>query len=113
MVSLSCKFPNGVRGAVSIPRYMAWRQNDVFSAMALYDQSGASPMLGRTFTAPEDTPNGPKAAIIGEKLWRSHFASDPAIHHAKQRIVSDRWDHPGQLRREPYCRGMETAAGGS
>jgi putative ABC transport system permease protein len=79
----------------------------VFSAMALYDQSGpglnlggadrpqqikgvhisadyfkvfgANPMLGRTFTAPEDAPNGPKAAIVSEKLWRSHFASDPAI----------------------------------
>src|SRR5882757_10785683 len=40
MVSLNRKFPTGVGGAVSIPKYMAWRQNDVFSAMALYDQSG-------------------------------------------------------------------------
>ena len=112
MVILSRKFPNGEGGgSVSIPKYMAWRQNDVFSAMALYDQSGpglnlginpggagrpqqikgvhisadyfkvfgANPMLGRTFSASEDAPNGPKAAIIGEKLWRSHFAGDPAI----------------------------------
>jgi putative ABC transport system permease protein len=108
MVSLSRKFLNSDGGgSVSIPKYMAWRHNDVFSAMALYDQSGpglnlggvgrpqqikgvhisadyfkvfgASPMLGRTFTASEDGPNGPKAAIIAEKLWRSHFASDPAI----------------------------------
>lgn len=108
IVSLSRKFPNSDGGgSVSIPKYMAWRQNDVFSAMALYDQSGpglnlggagrpqqikgvhisadyfkvfgASPMLGRTFTTSEDSPNGPKAAIIGEKLWRSHFASDPAV----------------------------------
>jgi predicted permease len=109
MVSLSRKFLNGgdAGGSVSIPKYMAWRQNNVFSAMTLYDQSGpglnlggadrprqikgvhisadyfkvfgASPMLGRTFTTSEDSPNGPKAAIIGEKLWRSHFASDPAV----------------------------------
>src|SRR4051794_4468617 len=108
MVSLSRKFLNSDGGgSVSIPKYMAWRQNNVFSAMTLYDQSGpglnlggadrpqqikgvhisadyfnafgASPMLGRTFTASEDSPNGPKAAIIGEKLWRSHFASDPAV----------------------------------
>jgi predicted permease len=110
MVSLSRKFLNSDGGgSVSIPKYMAWRQNDVFSAMTLYDQSGpglnlggtdrpqqikgvhisadyfkvfgANPILGRTFTASEDSPNGPRAAIIGEKLWRSHFATDPAILH--------------------------------
>jgi putative ABC transport system permease protein len=107
MVRLGRKFPNGGGNSVSIPKYMAWRRSDVFSAMTLYDQSGpglnlgsaghprqikgvhisadyfkvfgANPMLGRTFTASEDSPHGPKAAIIAEKLWRSHFAGDPAI----------------------------------
>jgi putative ABC transport system permease protein len=40
MVRLGRKFPNGGGNSVSIPKYMAWRQNDVFSAMTLYDQSG-------------------------------------------------------------------------
>jgi predicted permease len=40
---------------------------------------GASPMLGRTFTAAEDSPNGPKAALISESLWRTRFGSDPNI----------------------------------
>ena len=96
-------------GSVSIPKYMVWRRNgdDVFSAMTLYDQSGpglnlggagrprqikgvhisadyfkvfgVNPMLGRAFTASEDAPHGAKAAIIAEKLWRSYFASDPAV----------------------------------
>ena len=86
---------------------MTWRHNNVFSHMALYDQGGPglnissgdrpeqvkgihisadyfrvfgiSPMRGRNFSAAEDSPNGPKAAIISEKLWRAHFGSDPQI----------------------------------
>jgi predicted permease len=34
---------------------------------------------GRTFTAEEDLPNGPRVAVISEGLWRRHFGSDPNI----------------------------------
>lgn len=37
------------------------------------------PLLGRTFTAEEDRPNGPRAAILSYRLWRSRFAGDTAI----------------------------------
>lgn len=37
------------------------------------------PLLGRTFTAEEDQPNGPRAAILAYGLWRSYFGSDPGI----------------------------------
>jgi putative ABC transport system permease protein len=101
------KFPQGTGYSSSIPKYMVWRQNKVFSAMTLYDFSGPGmnltdgdrpqqvkgvhitadyfkvfgigPALGRAFTASEDAPNGPKAAIISDKLWKSHFGSDPNI----------------------------------
>lgn len=101
------KFPQGEGYSVSIPKYMVWRQNNVFSTMALYDFSGPGmnitdgdrpqqvkgvhvsadyfkvfgigPAIGRTFTASEDAPNGPKAAIISDKLWKSHFGADPDI----------------------------------
>lgn len=107
LVKLGRKYPGGAGYSNSIPKYMVWRHNDVFSAMTLYDQGGPglnlstgdrseqvkgihisagyfkvfgiSPMKGRTFTSLEDSPNGPKAAIISEKLWRSHFGSDPQI----------------------------------
>jgi predicted permease len=107
LVKLGRKYPNGTGYSNSIPKYMAWRHNDVFSAMAIYDQGGpglnltisdrpeqikgihvsadyfkvfgASPMRGRYFSAQEDLPNGPKAAIISEKLWRTRFASDSRI----------------------------------
>ena len=107
MVKLGRKYPDGVGYSNSIPKYMVWRHNDVFSAMAIYDQGGpglnltigdrpeqvkgihisadyfkvfgASPLRGRYFSAQEDAPNGPKAAIITEKLWRTRFANDPQI----------------------------------
>ncbi|MEP7339762.1 MAG: ABC transporter permease [Acidobacteriota bacterium] len=34
---------------------------------------GIQPTLGRNFTQEEDTPNGPKAAILGHGLWQSRF----------------------------------------
>ncbi len=101
------QFPQGEGYSNSIPKYMVWRQNDVFSAMAIYDQEGPGlnlstgdrpqqvkgahvskdyfkvfgvmPFMGRTFTDQEDSPNGPKAAIISERLWKSHFGADPKI----------------------------------
>lgn len=36
----------GVNNAVPIPKYMEWRENDVFGSMALYDQVGMDQTLG-------------------------------------------------------------------
>lgn len=100
--------PNGGGGAVSIPKHMAWKNaNRTFRAMALYDFAGpglslgsgdrpqqirgihvsseyfqvfgVSPELGRTFLPQEDQPNGPKAAVLSNDLWRTRFASDPSL----------------------------------
>src|SRR2546426_2221654 len=40
---------------------------------------GVQPALGRNFTREEDTPNGPKAAILGHGLWQSRFGGDPDV----------------------------------
>src|SRR4030095_12962182 len=40
---------------------------------------GATPALGRTFTADEDRVGGPRVAVLADGLWRSAFGSDPAI----------------------------------
>ncbi|HET7216829.1 MAG TPA: ABC transporter permease [Vicinamibacterales bacterium] len=40
---------------------------------------GVGPLLGRTFTAQEDLPNGPRVAVLGFGLWNRRYASDPAI----------------------------------
>jgi predicted permease len=40
---------------------------------------GAPMLLGRPFTAAEDTPNGPRVAVISKALWQTRFNADPNI----------------------------------
>lgn len=40
---------------------------------------GVQPALGRNFTPEEDTPNGPKAVILGPVLWQSRFGGNPDV----------------------------------
>lgn len=40
---------------------------------------GIKPALGRNFLPDEDRPGGPKAVLLSDALWRSHFAADPAV----------------------------------
>jgi len=40
---------------------------------------GVQPAWGRNFTRQEDTPNGPKAAILGHGLWQSRFGGDADV----------------------------------
>ncbi|MBV8828192.1 MAG: ABC transporter permease, partial [Acidobacteriaceae bacterium] len=94
--------------AVSIPKFMAWKKaNQTFDAMAVYDFSGpglnlgygdrpqqvkgihvsadyfrvfgATPSFGRTFVAKEDQPNGPKAVVLSNDLWRTRFGGDVSL----------------------------------
>ena len=98
----------GGGGSVSIPKFMAWKKaNHAFQAMALYDFSGpginlgsgdrpqqikgihvsaeyfqvfgVAPAAGRSFLPQEDSPNGPKAVVLTNELWRSRFGSDPTL----------------------------------
>ncbi len=107
IVKVGRKFQNGFGYSISIPKFMAWRENHVFEAMALYDQSGpglnigtgdrpeqvrashvsqeyfkvfgVAPLMGRTFAANEDLPNGPHVAVLSYSLWQSRFAGDPKM----------------------------------
>jgi predicted permease len=97
-------FPGGVGNSASIPKFNAWKKNDVFEAMAAYDFAGPgmnvggsdrpeqakgihvsseffrvfgiSPVLGRTFTADEDIPGGPKVAVISYQLFSHRLGGD-------------------------------------
>jgi putative ABC transport system permease protein len=40
---------------------------------------GAPVVLGRTFTADEDAPNGPKVVVINRSVWQSRFNGDPEV----------------------------------
>ena len=97
-------FPGGTNGSTSIPKFNTWKKNGVFEAMAAYDFQGpgmsvggsdhpeqvkgihvsseffrvfgVSPVLGRTFTAGEDMPNGPKVAVISYQLFKRRLGGD-------------------------------------
>ncbi len=108
IVELGRQYPQGQGFSNSIPKYMTWRANQTaFSAMAIYDQEGpglnistsdrpeqvkgihvsadyfkvfgVGPVMGRTFSQDEDLPRGPKAAIISDHLWETHFSRDRNI----------------------------------
>ncbi len=40
---------------------------------------GANPIIGRTFTAAEDAPGGPRVLVISYGLWQRRFGGDPSI----------------------------------
>jgi len=107
LMQIGRAFNNGVGNSTSIPKFNAWKKNDVFESMAAYDflgpglnlgggdrpeqvkgihvsseyfrVFGAAPALGRTFTAEEDVPNGPKVAVLSHQLWKNRFGADAQI----------------------------------
>lgn len=40
---------------------------------------GVTPLVGRTFTAAEDVPNGPDLVVLGFGLWNRRYAADPSL----------------------------------
>jgi predicted permease len=101
--------PKGVEYGYSnsVPKYMVWRHNDAFESMTLFGQSGPSvrigtgdrpeqakalrvsqdyfrvfgvaPLMGRTFNAQEDAPNGPLATVLSYNLWQARLGGDASI----------------------------------
>jgi len=53
--------------------------NAIAVTSSLFDTLGDQPLLGRTFTADEERPQGPHAVILREHYWREQFAGDPDI----------------------------------
>ena len=58
-----------------VPEQLRWAQvsADYFRLF------GAAIVAGRAFTADEDLPNGPKVALVGERLWERRFDRDPGV----------------------------------
>jgi predicted permease len=108
LVAVERSFKDGQGSSVSIPKYIFWRDhNQGFESVTAYDFGGpglnlsagggpeqvnglhvtkdffhvfgASPMIGRGFTAVEDSPNGPQPVVLTYKLWQRRFAADPNI----------------------------------
>ncbi|MEI9972736.1 MAG: ABC transporter permease [Ignavibacteriota bacterium] len=107
LVRIGRQFPTSNGYSNSIPKYMVWRNNDVFQAMTLYEQGGIGtnfgnsehpeqakashvskdyfqvfgslPAAGRTFSDAEDAPHGPPVAVLSDRLWRNRLGGDPQI----------------------------------
>jgi predicted permease len=108
LVLLLRKFPGGnADPTVSIPQFNVWKTASSIESPSAYDFAGAgmnlssdglpeqvrtihvsenyfrlfavNPTIGRTFTHDEDTPNGPKVAVISNGLWKRRFGGDPAL----------------------------------
>src|SRR5450631_2757093 len=99
--------PQGNGPACSIPKFQEYQQQtSAFQDVAAYDFGGpgfnltgdrpeqvhgihvteaffrlfgASPMLGRTFTRQEDSPNGGKVVVLSYGLWQRKFGGNPNI----------------------------------
>ncbi len=48
-------------------------QRDVFEVL------GVAPLLGRSFSAEEDRPNGPSVIVLGYDLWQRRFGGDRSV----------------------------------
>jgi putative ABC transport system permease protein len=102
LVWLGVTFPSLHGEFLPSPDYVAWhRDNHVFQQLAatqaglggimilggsnpaevravrvsanFLDAFAVAPVLGRTFTAREEIPNGPKAVLLTYPFWRDHF----------------------------------------
>jgi predicted permease len=126
LVYLNEKAPkwNLERTGINYPDFVAWRAHGgSLQSMALWSAAdvnltdGATservaagsmtydlpavlqiaPVIGRTFTADEDRPNGPKVVMLGYDLWKSRCAEDPAVLGKTLRINSQPYTIIGVL----------------
>jgi len=107
LVWVSNYVPSQRQNLVFADEYSSWRtQNHVFESIAGYSAAaeytltgagtpqrlrggqitasflevlGVRPQLGRNFLPEEDRPNGPKAVLLNDALWRTTFGSDPEV----------------------------------
>jgi len=47
--------------------------------IGVFGTLGVAPAIGRGFTADEDAPNGPRAAILSFETWQRRYGGDPSI----------------------------------
>ena len=102
------KFPTGTANAISVPKFVAWKDNTQafeficaynFSAQGMNLSGGAvpeqvkgvhvsadffpvfeaEPLAGRVFSTSEDIPGGPKLAVMSHGLWARRFAGDLSV----------------------------------
>ena len=107
----------------SYPDYQDYQQNTVFESLAAYTGGGAilsgsgepervgaprvsanffnvlgvDPLLGRTFQAGEDVPNGPRVTVLSYGLWQRRFGGNPGVIGQSVTINGDSYTVVGVL----------------
>lgn len=108
LVELRNVSPHGSFAGANIPKFNVWhQQSSVFQQVAAYDWGGAglnvtgddhpqqvqgmhvsadyfamfgAPLVaGRSFTAEEDSPHGPRATVLSYGLWVSRYGANPNV----------------------------------
>ena len=107
LVRVMVKSPGGMLALTSELNFNVWRQTTrAFDLIAAYDGGtadgqwkaahvsadyfplfGGHAAIGRTFSADDDRPGGPRVAVIGDELWRRRFGGDASL--AGKRIAFD------------------------
>ena len=72
---------------------------------------GAPVLLGRTFTADEDRPGGPRVTVIARHLWETRFNADPNIVGKTISLGGEPYTIVGVLERARLPRVRPDAAG--
>ena len=57
----------------------AWMSKGLMVSGNFFNGLGVSPVLGRTLSASDDSPDAEPAAILSYATWRKHFSSDPQV----------------------------------
>ncbi len=63
-----------VSGEVEAERFAG-----AFVTASVFELTRVRPLLGRYFQAGEDTPSGPRVAVLGYGMWQRRFGGDSAI----------------------------------
>jgi predicted permease len=58
---------------------------------------GVAPLLGQTFHASEDVPNGPRVAVLSYGLWKQQFGGDPAVVGRTIRLLEESYTIVGVM----------------
>src|SRR5215207_8240128 len=77
--TLSAVAAYGTRDANLIDRGAPRRLTTARVSASLFDVLRVRPVLGRSFTAGEDIPNGPRVLVLSHTLWRAAFGADPSV----------------------------------
>jgi predicted permease len=72
-----------------------WRVHNVTEGF--FESFGLPPLLGRTFTAGEYVEGRHRVIVISARLWRSHFAADPAAAGRRIMLDGEPWEIAGVM----------------